>query len=55
MQDNLFSESESAVAAVWLRDNSPHPDNIDSVSFGRKLLMSQLNLDVKIEEVHQTF
>ena len=38
----------SQVPAVWLRDNSPHA--IDAVSFGRTLLMADLELDVRIDQ-----
>ena len=40
------------LSSVWLRDNSPHPDNIDSVSWGRKLLMSDLDTGVRVAKVN---
>ena len=39
----------SHVSAAWLRDNSPQ--SMDDVSLGRKFLMSDLKLGVKIEKV----
>ena len=41
----------SEFAAVWLRDNCPDPKIIDPSSFGRLLLMSDLDTEITIEKV----
>ena len=41
----------SVFAAVWLRDNCTDPKIIDPSSFGRLLLMSDLDTEITIEKV----
>ena len=43
----------SEFAAVWLRDNCPDPKITDPTSFGRLLLMSDLDTEITIEKVGQ--
>ena len=42
---------ESQFAAVWLRDNCPHPKITHPTSFGRLMLMEDLDTDITIKEV----
>ena len=39
-------------ASVWLKDNCPHPRTTHPHSFGRLLLMSDLDPDIRIDQVH---
>ena len=41
----------SSVSSIWLRDNSPA--NYDAVAMARTLLMSDLDVGVKIEKVRE--
>ena len=44
---------KSEFAAVWLKDNCPHPRTTHQESFGRLLLMSNLNTEITIDQVYQ--
>ena len=44
----------SEFAAVWLRDNCPDPKITHPTSFGRLLLMSDLDTEITIDKVHIT-
>jgi len=41
----------SQYAAVWLRDNCPHPSVTDPSSFGRLLLLSDLDTEIAVEKI----
>jgi len=45
---------KSEFSACWLKENCPSPSTTDPVSYGRLMLMANLDIDIKINKVEQS-